>query len=211
MTTAGTTDQERFASGPAVVALQRTDDALLRDATDTDDAQVGDAVPRRRLERLAARGLLRRLLADVVDGSAAAAPLVALDSGKPGLAQRPEVGVSLSHSHGWVAAAVVPRGQVGVDVQVAQPCSDRLLHRCLQEADLPGVRRLRPEERAAYLAHVWSVQEACVKATGDGFRGRPWSVPVGAHERAGQWRSLGWAALAEVGAVALAVAVEEAT
>jgi 4'-phosphopantetheinyl transferase len=146
-------------------------------------------------ERLAARALLRRLLAEVAGSDAAAAPLAADARGRPFLAGRPDLGVSLSHSGGWVAAAVlVAGGCVGVDVQVPVLPSDRLLRRCCG-AGAARLARLSERRRSAEFAWIWSVQEACVKASGAGISGLPWTIPVPIGQRAGRWRDFAWLAL----------------
>ena len=146
-------------------------------------------------ERLAARALLRRLLAEVAGSDAAAAPLAADARGRPFLAGHPDLGVSLSHSGGWVAAAVlVAGGCVGVDVQVPVLPSDRLLRRCCG-AGAARLARLSERRRSAEFAWIWSVQEACVKASGAGISGLPWTIPVRIGQRAGRWRDFAWRAL----------------
>ena|GEM_PF-5215364 len=147
-------------------------------------------------ERLAARTLLRRLLAEVVDADAAAAPLAADPRGRPFLAGREEVAISLSHSDGWVAAAARPGGgAVGVDVQVSIPRGERLARRCCRPATRIALTRLSPWRRALELAWIWSVQEACVKAQGTGIAGLPWTIPVQVEQRRGRWKSFSWVAL----------------
>jgi 4'-phosphopantetheinyl transferase len=159
------------------------------------DRAVTDASPRtRRSERLAARALLRRLLAEVAGGEAAAAPLAADARGRPFVAGYPDLGVSLSHSGGWVAAAVLADGGVGVDVQVPLLPSDRLLRRCCG-SDAARLVRLSERRRSAEFAWIWSVQEACVKVSGVGISGLPWTIPVRVGQRAGRWRDITWLAL----------------
>lgn len=159
--------------------------------------------------RLAARTLLRHLLAEVVDADAAAAPLAADPRGQPFLAGREDVAVSLSHSDGWVAAAVRPGGgAVGVDVQVSIPRGERLMRRCCRPATRRRLARLSPWRRALELAWIWSVQEACVKAQGTGIAGLPWTIPVQVEQRRGRWKSFSWIALRDEFPVPLSCAVE---
>jgi 4'-phosphopantetheinyl transferase len=165
--------------------------------------------PHGRDERAAARTLLRRLLAEVVDAEAAAAPLAADPRGKPYLAGREDVAVSLSHSDGWVAAAVRPGGgAVGVDVQAAIPRGERLARRCCRPTTRRRLARLSPARRALELAWIWSVQEACVKAEGTGIAGLPWTIPVQVEQRRGRWKGLSWVALRGELPVAWSCAVE---
>jgi len=146
-------------------------------------------------ERLAARILLRRLAGEVVGGEAAASPLAARAEGQPYLVTRPDVGISLSHTDGWVAAAVRPGGAVGIDAQVPVPVEDRLLRRCCSPSALAELGWLPGPVRELEFAWIWSVQEACVKATGAGVKGRPWTIRVEVGQRGGRWRGVRWRAL----------------
>lgn len=157
------------------------------------DRQASVSMPARRAaEFLAVRVLLRRLLADTIGAAAAISPLAARPGGQPYLVARPEIGVSLSHSKGWVAAAVCPEGSVGVDVQVPIRVANGLIRRCCGGSALS----LLPQSaRDLEFSWIWSVQEACVKATGAGIAGRPWNVPVNIGQRRGRWGEVTWCAL----------------
>lgn len=146
-------------------------------------------------ERLAARALLRHLVAEVAGERAAASPLAARAGGQPYLATRPDLGVSVSHAGGWVAAAVRPGGPVGVDVQVPLPVREGLLERCCTPSARRELARLSGPVRDEEFAWIWSVQEACVKAAGAGVAGRPWTIPVEVGQLAGRWRGFRWSAL----------------
>lgn len=160
----------------------------------------------RRAEHLAARALLRRLLAEVVGPEAAASSLAARDKGQPYLTARPEVGVSLSHSDGWVAAAVHSDGPVGVDVQGPIHAPARMLRKCCTPTARATLVDLPEAERAVEFAWIWSVQEACVKTTGGGIADLPWTVPVEVGQRRGQWRTVGWSTLRDACPVPVSVA-----
>lgn len=136
-------------------------------------------------EYVAARGLLRGLLAELGE-----IRISAHDNGRPYLPDHPDLTISLAHDGGYVAAAC-SRGKglgVGVDVQLPAPVSPGLLRRCgvAELAELPD------RERDLEFAWVWTVQEACVKATGQGLSGRPWSIPVRPGQVRGQWRGVRW-------------------
>ncbi|MET9254024.1 4'-phosphopantetheinyl transferase superfamily protein [Streptomyces sp. NPDC003717] len=167
-----------------------------------DLADVGGRPPWQRRQSLAARGLLRALLAEVRPG-AEDVPLAAGPHGRPVLAGLDGVGVSLSHDGAddaaggdLVAAAVAPGRRVGVDVQLPHGPgpSPGLARRCLRErtADLD---RLPAGRRALEFAWVWTVQEACVKADGTGIAGRPWSLDIPVRPRTGTQGDLTWIAL----------------
>ncbi|HYU86570.1 MAG TPA: 4'-phosphopantetheinyl transferase superfamily protein [Kribbellaceae bacterium] len=184
------------------------DDTVHVAATTIDAVSEGDCLPAdrraagrlpawRAREHLAARALLRRLLSDVVGPDAAAEPLAVRDTGQPYLPRRPDLAVSLSHTDGWVAAAAgvgVDVG-VGVDAQMPFPVSDGIVRRCCTASARAMFATLAPLDRALELAWIWSVQEACVKATGEGLAGRPWRIPVEVGQRTGRWQRVRWVAL----------------
>ena len=162
--------------------------------------------PDRRAEHLAARALLRRLLAEVIGPDAARSPLAAREKGQPYLTARPDIGVSLSHADGWVAAAVHPAGRVGVDVQGPIDAGPRMLRRCCTPSARATLADLPAAERAVEFAWIWSVQEACVKTTGGGIADLPWTVPVEVGQRRGRWRTVGWSTLRDACPVPVSVA-----
>src|SRR5262249_38101660 len=94
-------------------------------------------IPRGVGESAAARQLLRELLAPF----GTVGDLAARSSGQPYLTRRPDLAVSLSHSDGWVAAAVGAGTDVGVDVQVPQPVPPGLLRRCCRPATRAALAR----------------------------------------------------------------------
>lgn len=143
-------------------------------------------------EQLAARALLRRLLTEVVGARAAALPLAAKPGGRPYLPDRADLSVSLSHSGDLVAAALGVGRAVGVDVQRPEPVPPELIDRCCSPGTARVLAALPAGRRAERFAGIWTVQEACVKATGAGLAGQPWRIPVGLTRSAGRWRGLRW-------------------
>lgn len=152
----------------------------------------------RRAEHLAARALLRWLVAEVAGAGAATSPLRARPGGQPYLAGRPDLAVSISHTEGWVAAAVRPDGAVGIDAQRPVAVADRLLRRCCTPSARAALSGLPDAARDVEFAWIWTVQEACVKASGAGVAGRPWTIPVEVGQREGRWGALHWRALRDL-------------
>jgi 4'-phosphopantetheinyl transferase len=151
--------------------------------------------PWRAREYTAVRHLLRRLLAEVAGADAAQTPIAARPSGQPYLPERPDLAVSLSHSGNWVAAAVGVGPQVGVDVQVPLAATATLLRRCCGPRARAALTGMAQRDRDREFAWIWTVQEACVKTTGQGLAGLPWTVPVEVGQRAGSWHDVRWLAL----------------
>jgi 4'-phosphopantetheinyl transferase len=148
------------------------------------------AVARRDTEEsAAARSLLQQLLSTVAEST----PVANHPNGRPFLPERPDLGVSLSHSGDWVAAAVGVGVDVGVDVQVPQPTPEGLLERCCSPATRARLVRMPGRDRE--FAWIWTAQEACVKATGQGMAGLPWRIPVEAGQREGTWQGIRWLSL----------------
>ncbi|MFJ4877318.1 4'-phosphopantetheinyl transferase family protein [Streptomyces sp. NPDC088745] len=167
-----------------------------------DLADVGGRPRWRRRQSLAARGLLRALLAEVCP-AAQDVPLIAGARGRPLLEGLPGLGISLSHDAAddtgggdLVAAAVAPGRRVGVDVQLppGPDLSPGLVRRCLR-ARAAELSALPADRRALEFAWVWTVQEACVKADGTGIAGRPWSLDVPVRPGTGTVGDLTWIAL----------------
>ncbi|MFF5392058.1 4'-phosphopantetheinyl transferase family protein [Streptomyces sp. NPDC013012] len=164
-----------------------------------DRATAAGLPPWRAAEHLASRTLLRFLLREAGE-DAGDGPVAALPGGRPYLPGRPGLGVSLSHSAGWVAAAVGRGRDVGVDVQVPAAVGDRLLRLCCAPGDADALAARSEEARRSGFARIFAVQEACVKAVGKGFSGRPWTVPVPLGARTGTWDGVRWSAPPEDGA-----------
>ncbi|MFD5324737.1 4'-phosphopantetheinyl transferase family protein [Streptomyces sp. NPDC127092] len=136
-------------------------------------------------------------------------PVAARPGGRPYLPGRPDLGVSLSHSAGWVAAAVGRNRDVGVDVQVPAAVGDRLLRFCCAPADADALTVMAEDRRRREFAWIFTAQEACVKAVGAGFAARPWTVPVALGQRAGTWEGVRWSAPRERQPVPVACAWTE--
>ncbi|MGA4997283.1 4'-phosphopantetheinyl transferase family protein [Streptomyces arboris] len=158
-----------------------------------DRAAASRLPPWRAEEYAASRTLLRALLREIGE-DVAGGPVAARSSGRPYLPGRPDLGVSLSHSSGWVAAAVGQGRDVGVDVQTPVHASGRLLRLCCSPADAEALAVLPEARRRREFAWIFTVQEACVKAVGRGFSGRPWNVPVEVGQQAGIWGPVSWCA-----------------
>ncbi|MEV7848124.1 4'-phosphopantetheinyl transferase family protein [Streptomyces cyaneofuscatus] len=158
-----------------------------------DRAAASRLPPWRAEEYAASRTLLRALLREIGE-DVAGGPVAAHPSGRPYLPGRPDLGVSLSHSSGRVAAAVGRGCAVGVDVQAPSYVSDRLLGLCCSPADAEALAGMPEARRRAEFAWIFTVQEACVKAVGRGLSGRPWNVPVNLGQQAGDWGRVSWCA-----------------
>ncbi|WP_030469214.1 4'-phosphopantetheinyl transferase family protein [Lentzea aerocolonigenes] len=173
------------------------DEVLGSSPVATADRQAAEGMPSwRAREFLAARTLLRGLLGDGLVADWAGTTIAKEPGGRPFLPDHPWIGVSLSHSGDWVAAAVGEHLRVGVDVEVPQrPVSPALLRRCCREQDTAAFEAMADDVRTAEFTWMWTAQEACVKAAGQGLCGRPWTVPVAVGQTSGSWGPVRWTAL----------------
>ncbi|MEV0395170.1 4'-phosphopantetheinyl transferase family protein [Polymorphospora rubra] len=186
----------RFDVTPGVEVAVAHQTRLVDLAPSTVDlAASADLPPDRRAEWLAVRALLRTLLVAELGERAGTVAIGAHPGGQPHLPRRPDLFVSLSHDDGFVAAAVGLGVPVGVDVQVPVPAPPALLRRCCRPDVRAALDRLPQPARDLEFAWLWTVQEACVKATGAGLAGEPWTIPVPYGRHRGRWRELCWVSL----------------
>lgn len=176
-------------TGEVQVAVAGVEWTLARLQASTLDG-VDDMPSWRAREHLAGRALLRHLLRlrtgdgdDAIDNE---------PTGRPYLPSRPRIGISVSHSGRLVAAALGMDCRVGVDVEEPVPADRALVERCCRPSAVAVLNGLPAEARMREFTRIWTVQEACVKALGQGLSGRPWTVSVAPGSLHGRWRGLRW-------------------
>lgn len=143
--------------------------------------------PQDRAARYAAWGLLLMLLARLTGMAPSAMAVVRSPAGRPSLAGGgPDF--NISHTGGWVAAAVTPDGYVGVDIERERPCEiwDRIAPDFLHPDELVLWRRGAPATRAAEALRLWCLKEAILKAGGEGLPGDPRRMDAGTASRDGR-------------------------
>ncbi|HEX8306479.1 MAG TPA: hypothetical protein VF612_16515 [Jatrophihabitans sp.] len=182
-------------SGDPEVWVATQEAGAVRGMATPSDVQAAPDQPRwRRAEFLAGRRLLRELLRAVAPEHAERA-IVAEVSGRPVLAGADRLAVSVSHDGDRIAAGVGRCGCLGVDIQLPPAeLSEAVVKRCVR-SPLPS----DPAERALEFAWIWSIQEACVKASGQGMAGAPWLIEVQPGAVTGRWGEYRWQALRESG------------
>lgn len=120
---------------------------------------------------LRARAGIRLLLAAWLGCSAAEAPIITNDYGKPFCPNGPNF--NASHSGNLIVLALHPRCQVGVDVeQLRQTLEWRpIAQRVLSEPQQQALERLPTEVQQAGFLAQWCALEAELKAIGTGLSG----------------------------------------
>ena len=111
------------------------------------------------------RELLRLLLAEYFPGEMVEVAKTHL--GKPFLPAHPEVGVSVSHSGDYAAAAVAP-GTVGIDLERIREPSPGALKKCFTPEECAMVSA----EGEEAFTRLWTTKEAIGKALGTGLLNR---------------------------------------
>lgn len=107
---------------------------------------------KRKLEKLAVRALLKELVGEEKE-------IAYLPSGKPYLVDESAC-VSFSHTQGYVAVALHPALEVGIDIEQYGTRVQRLAARFVREDEMPSVRA--GDEIYALLLH-WSAKETMFK------------------------------------------------
>ena len=131
---------------------------------------------------IAARGMVRRLLAQRLSIPAAAMRFVYGRSGKPALApeQNTAIAFNLSHSAELGVCVFGAVAALGVDVEAMrdEPGARAAVWRCLDPQERAAVCALAPERQLAALYGFWTCKEAVMKATGRGFGLDPLQIGV---------------------------------
>jgi 4'-phosphopantetheinyl transferase len=123
---------------------------------------------------VAARGILRELLAGYLGDDAPGLRFVYGPYGKPAL--DPTLGDDLtfnvSHSHGLALIAVARQRRLGIDAERIRTERDwnRIAERFFAPDEVATLRRLLPQQRERAFFACWTRKEAFLKATGEGIR-----------------------------------------
>jgi 4'-phosphopantetheinyl transferase len=158
------------------------DAARLGALLSPDEASRAEAFHRElhRRRYVAGRGRLREILAAYAEVDPRLLRLDEGPNGKPELA-RADVRFNLAHSEG-LGVCAVSRAEVGVDIEVVgrsrRPRWRQVAERFFHEQELAGLRGLATEPGWIEFLRVWTLKEACLKATGLGLLTDPRSFSV---------------------------------
>lgn len=127
-----------------------------------------------RADYLAAHWLLRNALASTGIAPAQRCRFIIDKRGKPRIDPefgRPELQFNLSHTRGLVACALCTTGAIGIDVErlVHKPDLADIAARYFCRSELALVEHAPPHRRTAVFTRLWTLKEAFIKATGEGF------------------------------------------
>jgi len=124
---------------------------------------------------IAARGLMRRRLASLLNESPAALQFAQGEHGKPRLAGEAAgsgLAFNLSHSGSWALLGWSSRGEIGVDIELWRNLNDEaaLVKRFFSPAENSAYDALPAATRQRGFFECWTRKEAYVKAVGRGLR-----------------------------------------
>lgn len=140
-------------------------------STDERERAAGFYFERHRAHFIAARGILRHLLARYTGQSPSDLRFAYTGNGKPSLRGYDCMRFNLSHSGDLVLYAFTHCREVGVDLEQARPLSDldSLAERNFSAIEVTALKTLPPDERLNAFFACWTRKEAFIKALGDGL------------------------------------------
>jgi phosphopantetheinyl transferase len=135
--------------------------------SDDDRRSAAQMSPRRRVQYLAGRALLRHAIERSTEQRAKTHRFTTRAGGKPDCLDGPAI--SVSHSGSLLACAVAPTGDVGIDIQI--PARHHHTEEIAREWFTPGeCAWLQRAPRAAFY-QLWVLKEAYLKCLGSGLAG----------------------------------------
>lgn len=119
---------------------------------------------------MAARVLLRRVLAGQLRCAPSSLTFTCSDYGKPMIAGHP-LHFNLSHSGNLAICATTRATEIGVDIEQIRAIDgiDALFRSISSVREYAAFRSLLPAQRPRAFFETWTVKEACVKANGTGL------------------------------------------
>jgi 4'-phosphopantetheinyl transferase len=123
---------------------------------------------------IAARGVLREVLARYLNQDPARLEFCYGPSGKPTLAAgmgAGELRFNLSHSHGLALYAITRRREIGVDLEYVRPqlAEEQIAERFFSRHEVEALRALPASIQPEAFFHCWTRKEAYIKARGEGL------------------------------------------
>jgi 4'-phosphopantetheinyl transferase len=119
---------------------------------------------------IAARGLLREILALYLNTAAKRLRFRYGTHGKPSLAEGGDLRFNLSHSHDTMLVAVAQQREVGVDIEHAGAdiAVEEIAETVFSTPEVQVLNRLEGETKRAAFLRFWTRKEAYIKADGRG-------------------------------------------
>lgn len=146
---------------------------VLQKTLSVDERQRADRFhfERDRAYFIAARGILRTLLAQYLKISAPHLKFIYSSKGKPSLKES-AISFNLSHSHGLALYAITLSSKVGIDLEYMRDLETaQLAKRFFTPSEYNTLISLPIQQQKNAFFQFWTAKEAYLKATGDGLVG----------------------------------------
>jgi 4'-phosphopantetheinyl transferase len=125
--------------------------------------------PIHRQRFIAARGILRQMLACYLNVEASELSFDYSPRGKPSLSGQP-LQFNVSHSHDMAVYAFTLHQPIGVDIEKTQATyDDAVAGRFFSEKEYAALSALPSAARALCFYRIWARKEALIKVSGEGF------------------------------------------
>lgn len=123
-----------------------------------------------RREYIVCRGTLREVLSDYLETKPGRIEFVYNRHGKPRL-RGSDVHFNVSHSGGWALQAVTRGGEVGIDIERAEPrfAQEQIPEHFFSPGEVTQLRSLPAHQQTAAFFRCWTRKEAYIKARGMGL------------------------------------------
>ncbi len=119
----------------------------------------------------------RVYLADLLDVTPTGLAIDYHPEGQPFLPDFPSLSLSTSHSEGWSALALAEDRAIGLDIERVRPLDwQPMLSMICDEAERAAFLSAEPDLIGFF--RLWTIKEAVLKATGQGFRAGPKAIQI---------------------------------
>lgn len=129
---------------------------------------------------IAARGILRQLLANYLDLNPQNITFEYSDRGKPWLAQDTSLQFNISHSQEYALFGFTFNHLIGVDIEYQRTMPDalKIAQRFFSAREYKMLEEVSLEQRSRLFFQLWTAKEAYLKATGTGLSASLNSVEI---------------------------------
>jgi phosphopantetheinyl transferase len=193
-------------------SLTRNQTSCLLEVVSEDERKrhnfVSDRFERESL--LLGRGLLRGLLASLLNSDPSRLHLATSIHGKPALRERKSasrsVQFNLSHCSSHLVIALSLYGEVGADVEVIRRRREAMARRFASSEEYELLSSIPDGGRDRAFTHLWVIKEACLKAAGESLSFGMQRIPASL-DQSGETLGLSWQTFSLGPAAEAAVAV----
>jgi 4'-phosphopantetheinyl transferase len=127
--------------------------------------------PEKRQQFIEIRHLVRHYLSLYVDCPPQQLTILRTATGKPYLADYPDIFFNLSHCQKQWVLVITTGGRIGVDIEAIRPRKglDGLVKRCFSLSEQKAWQQLEEDKKLRRFYQYWTAKEAFVKAVGRGI------------------------------------------